>query len=246
MTENRLRLNASKTEMMWIGSAKRLADSVLIPVTISGHTINIADSVRSLGVLIDPMISLSQHINKLVSNCYYYQRQISSIRLSLNRDSRHALVRAMILSRLDYHNGLLGGTPEYLNNRVNTVLRAAARLVLDLPRVYHIRDVMRQDLHWLEFPNRVTFKLSTLAFRCLQGTSPEYLARCCVPSGRPNLRSSTSGLLFIPSFKTVRCGSRAFAVACPSEWNSLPRDLRTAEVSLPVFRKRLKTFLFSI
>ena len=103
---------------------------------------------------------------------------------------------------------------EYLN-RLNTVLRAAARLILDLPRVCHIRDIMRQDLHWLEFPNHVTFELSTLAFRCLHGTSPEYLARCCVPSGRPNLRSSTSDLLVIPPFKTVWCGSRAFAVACP-------------------------------
>ena len=34
-----------------------------------------------------------------------------------------------------------------------------------------IRYVMREDLHWLEFPNHVTFILVTIAFRCLQFNS---------------------------------------------------------------------------
>ena len=139
----------------------------------------------------------------------------------------------MILSRLDYCNGLLGGIPEYLNNRLNTVLCAAARLALDLPRICHIRDVMRKTLHWLEFPNRVTFKLSTLAFQCLHGTSPEYLARSCVPSDRPHLRSFTnftSGLPVVPPFRTVPMWITRFprdllchVILYPAQLTVLPR-----------------------
>ena len=38
-------------------------------------------------------------------------------------------------------------------------------------------------------------------------------------------------------------GSRAFAVAAPSTWNSLPVKLRTAS-TVTSFKKMLKTFLF--
>ena len=48
-------------------------------------------------------------------------------------DSAHALVRAMIHSRLDYCNGLLAGLPTGQMSRLQSVLRAAARLVLGLP-----------------------------------------------------------------------------------------------------------------
>jgi len=31
-------------------------------------------------------------------------------------------------------------------------------------------------LHWLRVPERITFKLATLTFRCLHGTAPAYIA----------------------------------------------------------------------
>jgi len=33
-----------------------------------------------------------------------------------------------------------------------------------------------QELHWLRVPERVTFRLSVVAYRCLHGTAPAYLA----------------------------------------------------------------------
>ena len=59
-------------------------------------------------------------------------------------DSCHSLVRALITSRLDYCNGLLGGAPTFLLARLSGVLRAAARLVLQLPRMGHISVAMKE------------------------------------------------------------------------------------------------------
>ena len=41
------------------------------------------------------------------------------------------------------------------------------------------------------------------------------------------------------------CRPRAFAISFPSAWNSLPVDLRDPGLSLMIFRRRLKTYLFS-
>ena len=44
------------------------------------------------------------------------------------------LVRALVLTRVDYCNGLLGGAPKCLLSPLSGVLRASARLILLLPR----------------------------------------------------------------------------------------------------------------
>ena len=43
-----------------------------------------------------------------------------------------------------------------------------------------VSAAMRNVLHWLSFPQRVTFKLCLLTYKCLHGLEPEYLLRCCV------------------------------------------------------------------
>ena len=250
MSRNRLKLNTTKTEFIWFGSARRLPKCTFEPIRIGADLIQPSHSVRDLGVTLDPVLSLSGHVSRLVSNSYYQIRQLRSIRRTLTTDACHALARAMILSRLDYCNGLLGGASTFLLGQLSGVLRAAARLVLRLPRICHITDAIRSQLHWLDYPARVTFKLCVLAYRCLHGTAPSYLAAYCVPVGsialRPHLRSSTSGVLHVPQTKTITIGNRAFAVACPAAWNTLPPELRDLSLSLPVFRKKLKTFLFNV
>ena len=73
------------------------------------------------------------------------------------------LVRTLIHSRLDYYNGLFDGLPAVQFARLQSVLRAAARLVqvvLGLPGRAPVSAVMSDSLHWLSFPQPVTFKLS--------------------------------------------------------------------------------------
>ena len=99
-------------------------------------------------------LSFVNHVAKLTGVAFYHIRQLRSIRRSLTTDSCHSLVRALIISRLDYCNGLLGGAPAFLLARLSGVLRAAARLVLQLPRMGHISDAMKEQLHWLDIPAR--------------------------------------------------------------------------------------------
>jgi len=39
----------------------------------------------------------------------------------------------------------------------------------------HITPLLH-DLHWLPFPERITFRLAVLAYRCQHGLAPTYLA----------------------------------------------------------------------
>ena len=161
----------------------------------------------------------------------------------------HPSPLAMIHSRLDYCNGLLACPPAWQMTRLQSVLRAAARFVLQLPGCAPVSAAMRDSLHWLTFPQRVTYKLCLLTYKCLHGLAPPYLARMCVPvsalPGRSQLRAADKHFLSFPRTRTVTLGPRAFCSSSPASWNSLPAYLRDPALSINVFRERLKTVLFA-
>ena len=180
MSSNRLRLNPSKTELIWLGSSRRLQHCPAGKVRISDADIQPAESVIGLGVLIDSAMTLTTHVNHLVGVCFFQLRQIKIIRRSITTDAAHSLVRAPIHARVDYCNGLLVSCPKYLTDKLQSVLRAAARLVLQLPYRSSVTEVMHRQLHWLDIQNRVRFKIGLLIYKCLHGLAPQYLSDYCV------------------------------------------------------------------
>jgi len=97
-------------------------------------------------------------------------------------------------------------------------------------------------------PERISFRLAVLVYRCLYGSAPGYLAsdlqRVSDLGARRRLRSSTTSALVAPRTVRATIGDRAFPAAAASVWNSLPETVRSSP-SLPVFRSRLKTELFA-
>ena len=51
------------------------------------------------------------HVDSVVKLCFFHLRQLRLIRRSLTDDTTHALVRALVHTRLDYCNGVLAGLP---------------------------------------------------------------------------------------------------------------------------------------
>ena len=143
---------------------------------------------------------------------------------------------------------LLAAGPKYLHEKLQCVLRAAARLVLQLPHRASVSDIMRRQLHWLEMPDRIRFKLCTLVFRCLHGLAPRYLSDLCTPATvHTHLRSSVTleRSLLVPRTKTKTIGPRGFYFASSAAWNALPVHLRDPGLSLNNFKIKLKTHFFS-
>ena len=158
------------------------------------------------------------------------------------------LVHAFVSSKLDYCNSLLAGLNDELINRLQSVLRSSARLILKKRRFDPVSDDMRKRLHWLPIRQRIQFKLGLLVFKCLHGLAPPYLCdmisqvRSSDYSSR--LRSAARGDLNVPRTHSVRMGPRGFAVAGPKLWNSLSQELKNPDISLTTFKSLLKFELF--
>jgi len=156
------------------------------------------------------------------------------------------------MTRLDYCNSVLAGAPRSATDKLHRVQNAAARVVSGtrkfdrgLSRLLHV------DLHWLDVPECVQYKLGVTVRRCQQHKhkTPQYLINCVTPASdiasRQRLRSASRYQLLVPRYRLSSLGRRSFAVAGPMTWNSLSADLRDPTCSDESFRRSLKTFLFA-
>ena len=132
MSSNRLRLQSSKTEVIWLGPRQQVKSLESGRMKISGVEIQTSGQIKNLGVIMDASPAFSDHLSRLIRTSYYHLRQLRGIRRSLTADSCHSLVRALIHSRIDYCNGLMSGVSLQLLCQLDGVMRAAARLILQL------------------------------------------------------------------------------------------------------------------
>ena len=104
-----------------------------------------------------------------------------------------------------------------------------------------------KELHWLPIRQCVEFKILTLAYKSLHGSSPQYIrdllhfqtVRC------EGLRSeSDTNLRLRPTTKYKTFADRSFSVATLELRNRLPVCIRNSNTLLK-FKSRLKIHLFS-
>jgi len=130
------------------------------------------------------------------------------------------------------------------------VLNAAARVVSGTRKFDRgLSKLLHSELHWLDIPQRVQYKLGVTVHQCLQNKAPQYLMDYCTctsdVSSRQCLRSANRHQLMVPRHRRSTFGRRAFFVAGPMEWNSLPHSLWDPARSTDGFKSALKTHLFA-
>jgi len=132
--------------------------------------------------------------------------------------TRRCLV--FVMSRVDYCNAVLAGVLRSIIDKLQRVLNAAARLVTDTRNFDRgLERLLHDDLHWLDVPERVQFKLGLIVRRCLRRRAPLYLVDYCISVSdivsRQHLRSASRRQLVVLHHRLNTFGRRAFAVAGP-------------------------------
>src|SRR6218665_2204256 len=90
---------------------------------------------------------------------------------SLTQDATCHLVQSLILSRIDYYNVVFAGLPQRRIIRLQTVINAAARLVLRVKKSDRISILMRDELKCLKIGDRIRLNFSILVHKCLNNTA---------------------------------------------------------------------------
>ena len=104
----KLKLNAQKSEVIWLGTRQQLAKLSQADMTLQlpdGPLIS-QSTVRNLGVQLDSELGFDAQARHCVKSRYYHLRRISQIKRYVDQDCLRSLVHAFVTSRLDYCNSL--------------------------------------------------------------------------------------------------------------------------------------------
>jgi len=243
MCSHQLKMNEDKTEYLIISSKQTARKISPPPLAIGSSEIAPSTSARYLGVTIDRYISMDTHITNLCRNSFMQLRNIAKLRPCIDKESLECIIHGFVTSRLDYCNSLLCGLPSTSLHRLQLIQNTAARILTGTPKREHITPVLR-TLHWLPVEYRIKYKVLLMVFKAIHHLAPVYIQDMIVPyAPARNLRSGDLNLLVVPRSSSSMIQSRAFSVAGPRLWNSLPLNLRHLD-SVGLFRSQLKTFLF--
>ena len=245
MSQNKLKLNNDKTEIILFGSKKHLAELDIPSLSVAGIDVQVSsEPVRNLGALFDSQLSMAPHVNSVIKKSSYHLRDIGRARKLLTEDATKKVMQSLVISRLDYCNGLLAGIHQEQIAKLQRLQNSGARIVSRTKKYEHITPVLKK-LHWLPVGYRIQYKVLLLVFKALKGLAPIYITDLLVPykPSRP-LRSGGKGLLVEPRSR-LQFGDLAFSKCAPRFWNALPQHLKDA-TSCRAFKKCLKTHLFRL
>ena len=82
MSSNHLKLNATKTEFIWLSSTRRLARCTFDPIIINGIPIK-PSTICDLCAYFDSGMSYTDHVTRLTRTCFFHIRQLRSVGRSL-------------------------------------------------------------------------------------------------------------------------------------------------------------------
>ena len=136
MNQNMLKLNDDKTELI---------------VFTSNYKQDLYNDLSiTIGVIFDRVLSLRQHVSYTSKTCRFHLRNISRIRKYIPHDTSVVLVKSLVMSRLDYSNGLFYVLPKCTVSGLQAVQNSAAPIVTQERLRDH--DSMSRaliGLHWL-------------------------------------------------------------------------------------------------
>ena len=83
MSSNRLKLNSDKTQFIWLGSRYQRQKVDITSIQLGINEVKFQSSVNDLGVIIDDLLSIKYHVQRICRLSFYQLRQLRAVRKSL-------------------------------------------------------------------------------------------------------------------------------------------------------------------
>ena len=194
-------MNDDKTEAILFALKGLATEHLPKSKKIDDTAINFVPMLRDLGFTLDSSLSFNQHVMNTCRSTFLELRRIGLIRKYLTVDAAKTIVCSLVLSRLDYCNSILSGSPKCLIKN-SGIQNTAARITLRMPRTERTMPLLRM-LHWLPIPSRIA-----LCHTVFTTPYPKYLSELLnvYTPARPLRSSLDPNILNIAAARTKSYG----------------------------------------
>ena len=237
MCQNRLKLNASKTHVMTLGTTRKLQSlDTTLTVEMDGIVLEESSSKVEtlLGCSITPNLKWHKHIEELSKKLKKRLAGLESLRYTSSLETRKKIAQGIFMSVLTYCLPLFSGCDKHSVASLQILQNKAARIVTRSP-LRTSRKEMFGCLQWLTVRQLMFYHSALTTFRVKQSHEPEYLSGIL---SRENHR----GKIIIPH-SMLSLAMQSYCFRGSAEWNTLPQSIRRLE-KLSKFKEELKKWIF--
>ena len=180
---NCLLLNPEKTKLLVFGSRQMLFKLQDFSLTLLGKELKSIEMVKDLGVTLDVNLTYNHHINKTVSTCMSILGQMTRVKHAFDRCILITIINSLVFSRL-YYCSVWSNTSKCNIEKLQLIQNFACRIVCGISKFDHVTPALK-ELKWLPVTSELYLRNATLAFKCMTGCAPDYLAERFVKRGIP-------------------------------------------------------------
>ena len=236
-----LKLNASKTEILLLGTRQNTRDLSPVSVRVSGETVQESPCVRNLGVLFDRHLTWDAHVSDVVRKCVGLLIGLRHLRRYLPRHVMLTIVQGLVISRVRYCISVYGNGTSANCTRLLKVVNFATRVVTGLKKYDHVSHA-RCGLGLLTPSQMCDMHTTLVAYKACHTGEPVDLASlfCTYAAARTCDRTTRQDRLLRPPATRTAAGQRSFAYRAASLLNALPDEMEGLEIS--VFKRAVKRY----
>ena len=238
-TQNRLKINPTKTDMIILKSSRTSTD-LNITARFGNTNITSVQSAKILGVTIDSCLSWERHISVVVRRCNCVLIGLARMQSRIPRETKRLLVEALVFPHLRYCMSVWGSCTAAQKNRLQKCINFGARVVTGLGYRDHVTGALT-ELGWRKIGEMIEEHDRCTMYRLIHGEGgPEvmrsHIKRRSDVSARAT-RATDDEHLEMPLNRS-EFARRSFLARAVRAWNALPCHVRRSP-TYAVFRRRL-------
>ena len=233
MKSNRLKLNATKTHVMVLGTQQRLARTQeSLDVKMDG--LELKEDQEKCELLLGCKIQSNIKWHMQVAKLSRRLTALMNLKFVLPFALLKQVTEGIFNSVLVYCLPLYGGCETRCLKELQVMQNRAAQIVCRAPPRAN-RATMFEKLDWLTVNQLVVYHSQILVYNVRKTKQPDYLADILNKDNRMGK--------IIVSNTDLSIVKKSFTFRAAEQWNSLPSDIRHA-LTTRNFKKQLKTWIF--
>lgn len=171
-------INPNKTVALCIGN-KGMSDKTIQNLTcdilLDNNQINLSDSAKNLGVIIDQYLNFEKHVISKCSIGYCKLKYIYKFKYILPCDVKWRLTNALILSHFDYASSVyFNFLTKNFQNKIQMMQNCCLRFSFNLEKKNHITPDYN-DKNIIKIEQRFSLFYGTLLYNVVTNNTPRYL-----------------------------------------------------------------------
>ena len=228
--KNRLTLNVTKTELLlFTNRTTENAGNIML----GNEPLNRVNNCKFLGVHLDVKLNFSTHVRHVCNKIAKHSGILYRIRDKLSSKARLSYYYAFIYPYLSYNVHIWGSTYNTHLRPIVLQQKRIIRIMTNSPFLEHTGPLFSQ-LGLLPFNDIYKFHLLLTVHKYISQGFFTFL----------NNRIHRDPYLLSPKYHRLTTTQHAFSYTGPSQWNSLPLEIRMLEDQRK-FKKSLKEHLLS-